>query len=110
LDELLEKTTGGLKDVECLYVIDQQGYQVSHTVLSEELLISQGEDFRPAMPGDYHGGKKYFRKARKQAGQWYASDEYISAATGGLCRTFSYCYQGSNRMEQVLCVDMISRI
>ncbi len=110
MDDLLSKTIAGIKEVECLYVIDQQGYQVSHTILSEELLITQEEDFKPAMPGDYHGGKKYFRKARKQEGQWYVSEEYISAATGGLCRTFSYCYQGTNHMEYVLCVDMISRI
>ncbi len=110
MDELLGKTVIGLADVECLYVIDQKGYQVSHTILNEELLHTQEEDFRPAMPGDYHGGKKYFRKARKQAGQWYASEEYISAATGGLCRTYSYCYQDRNQKEYVLCVDMISRI
>lgn len=110
MDELLERAIVGLKDVECIYVIDQKGYQLSHTILNQELLMTQGEDFSAAMPGDYHGGKKYFRKAMKQAGQWYTSDEYISAATGGLCRTYSYCYQDQNQKEHVLCIDMISRI
>jgi methyl-accepting chemotaxis protein len=110
MDELLGRTIVGLKDVECLYVIGREGYQLSHTILNKELLITQGEDFCPAMPGDYHGGKKYFRKALKRAGQWYTSDEYISAATGGLCRTYSYCYQDKNQKEYVLCIDMISRI
>lgn len=110
MDELLERAIVDSRDVECIYVINQKGYQLSHTILNEELQVTQGEDFRPAMPGDYHGGKKYFRKAIKQAGQWYTSDEYISAATGGLCRTYSYCYQDNNQKEYVLCIDMISRI
>ncbi len=110
IDELLMRAIKDLSDVECLYVIDRQGYQVSHTILNDTLLLNQEEDFKPAMPGDYHGSKKYYRKARNQAGQWYASDEYISAATGGLCRTFSICYSGEASLEYVLCIDMISRI
>lgn len=110
LDELLSDSIVGVGEVECLYVINQQGYQISHTILNRELLLGQGEDFQPAMPGDYHGSKKYYRKARKLPGQWYASDEYISAATGGLCRTFAFCYCGEDQKEYVICIDMISRI
>ena len=103
--EMLEKR----KEFECLYVINQQGYQYSNTILNPDLIPEQEEGFRPAEPGDYHGGKRYFRQAFKSANTWCASEEYISTATGGLCRTFSLAYETSEHQTYVLCVDVIIR-
>lgn len=107
IDSLLEEIIQERKNFECLYVIAGTGYQVSHTIMNPDILIEQDENFKPAMPGDYHGTKKYFQQAVKKSGEWCTSYEYISTATGGLCRTFSCSYQGPDRNTYVICVDLI---
>jgi methyl-accepting chemotaxis protein len=108
MDLLLTEILQQHKDFECLYIIDEQGYQLSHTIMNQDIIIEQEENFKPAMPGDYHGTKKYFRKAVKAVESWYISDEYISTATGGLCRTHSCAYRGEDQQLYILCVDVIS--
>ena len=107
IDSVLEDIVRGQKDFECLYVIDSLGYQLSHTIMNPCLAIEQDENFKPALPGDYHGSKRYFRQAIKSPSEWYTSFEYISTATGGLCKTLSYAYQGSNNRAYVICIDLI---
>lgn len=107
MDALLEEIIKNYKDFECLYVINSNGYQVSHTVMNPDIAIEQDENFKPAMPGDNHKTKKYFVEALKKSGEWYTSYEYISTATGGLCRTLSCSYQASDHNTYVICVDMI---
>jgi methyl-accepting chemotaxis protein len=109
VDRVLEEAIKDQKDFECLYVIDSTGNQISHTIMNPDILIEQDENFKPAMPGDNHGAKKYFRKAMKNQNEWYTSIEYISTATGGLCRTFSYAYQANDKQTYVVCIDLISK-
>jgi Methyl-accepting chemotaxis protein len=109
IDAVLEAAIKNQKDFECLYVIDGKGSQQSHTVMNPEITIEQDENFKPAMPGDYCGEKKYFRKAMKKPHEWYTSIEYISTATGGLCRTVSCSYEGEDGKTYVICIDLISR-
>ncbi len=109
VDAALEGTIKEQKDFECLYVIDAAGKQLSHTIMNQDIIAEQDENFKPAMPGDYHGEKKYFRQAIKKPGEWYVSVEYISTATGGLCKTLSYAYEGMDRNTYVICVDLICR-
>jgi methyl-accepting chemotaxis protein len=109
MDQLLSELLQTHKELECLYIISEQGYQLSHTILNPDIIIEQEESFQPAMPGDYHGSKKYFRKAAKEVDCWYTSQEYISTATGGLCRTHSCAYRGTDQQLYVLCIDAISQ-
>lgn len=109
VDKILEAAIKNQGDFECLYVIDGSGSQLSHTVLNPKIMIEQDENFKPAMPGDYYGDKKYFRQAILKKDTWYTSLEYISTATGGLCRTLSCSYQGNGGQTYVLCIDLISR-
>lgn len=109
MDLLLSDILRNRRDFECLYIISEQGYQLSHTVMNPDIVIEQEENFKPAVPGDYHGSKKYFRKAVKEINRWYTSEEYISTATGGLCRTHSCAYQGSDQKIYILCIDVISQ-
>ena len=109
MDSLLQRLLQRKTNYECLYVISQDGYQISHTIMNPDIIIEEEEGFQPAMPGDYYGTKKYFIQALQKMGRWYQSEEYISAATGGLCRTYSCSYQGTDKKTYVLCVDVISR-
>ncbi|MFT4143428.1 MAG: methyl-accepting chemotaxis protein [Mobilitalea sp.] len=107
IDKVLEEIIKEHKDFECLYVIDGEGYQTSHTIMNPELSIEQDENFKPAMPGDNHGAKKYFRQAFSNRGEWYTSYEYISTATGGLCKTLSCSYEGNDKKTYIICIDLI---
>lgn len=109
IDRALEAMITGQKDFECLYVIDSKGYQLCNTIMNPDILIVQEENFKPAMPGDYHGSKKYFRQAIKNPKEWHTSHEYISTATGGLCKTLSYSYEDNKHQMYVICIDLISR-
>ena len=109
VDAILEATIQKQKDFECLYLIDEKGYQLSHTIMNLEILVEQDDNFKPAMPGDYYGRKKYFRQAIKNPDEWYTSLEYISTATGGLCKTLSYSYTNKDQQRYVICIDLICR-
>jgi methyl-accepting chemotaxis protein len=109
IDGILEEVIQKQKDFECLYVIDSKGVQLSHTIMNPDIMVEQDDNFKPAMPGDYHGEKKYFREAIKNRKECYTSQEYISTATGGLCKTISCSYEGIGNQIYVLCIDQISK-
>lgn len=109
LDRVLQEAIKNRENLECLYIIDSNGRQCSHTIMNPQIAIEQEESFQPAMPGDDHQDKKYYRMARKKPGEWYTSVEYISTATGGLCRTLSCTYEGGEQKIYLLCVDVICR-
>ena len=106
---LLKNTVNTVPSVECLYLINEEGVQVSNTVMSAAASQDISEEFKPAMQGDCHAAKKYFSKAIKLGGEVYQSEEYISGATGGLCRTYSaLCTAGDTRL--VVCIDTMCGI
>lgn len=92
VDKILEEKIQTLDDVECLYVINGDGKQLSHTIMNPKIMVEQDENFKPAVPGDDYSHQKYFRQAMKNKQQIYTSSECISKATGNLCKTISYAY------------------
>ncbi len=104
---ILEKEIVACKDVECFYVIGEDGKQITRTIMNPDIITEQDENFKPALPGDYHGDKKYFRQAVKYPGELYSSSEYISTATGELCRTLSYLCKVQEGGSFVICIDLI---
>jgi len=108
-DKILENEIRDLEDVECLYVISGNGRQLSHTIMNPRIMVEHDENFKPALPGEDYSSKKYFRQAMKNRKELYISQEYISKATGNLCRTVSYTYQGIDNEYYVLCIDLLCR-
>ncbi|HHV63990.1 MAG TPA: hypothetical protein GXX46_02775 [Peptococcaceae bacterium] len=109
IDAVLEREIENLRDVECLYVINGDGKQFSHTIMNPLIRVDQDENFKPALPGEDYGSKKYFRQAMKNKQELYTSPEYISKATGNLCKTISYAYQGIDQAYYVICIDLLCR-
>jgi methyl-accepting chemotaxis protein len=109
IDAILKALLPKELDYECLYVIDEQGYQISHTIMNPEVMLTEEDNFKAAEPGDYHGTKGYYRRAIKNQGEWHTSHEYISTATGGLCKTISYSFASADHRQRVLCIDVICR-
>jgi len=109
IDTILEMEIQNYSDVECLYVINGEGRQLSHTIMNPRIMVEQDENFKPALPGEDYSSKKYFRQAMKNKQELYISSEYISKATGNLCRTISYAYQGADKEWYVICIDLLCR-
>lgn len=109
VDTILETEIQNLMDVECLYVINGNGSQLSHTIMNPRIMVEKDENFTPALPGDDYSSKKYFRQAIKNKEVLYTSSEYISKATGNLCKTISYAYQDADKEYNVICIDLLCR-
>ena len=106
IDKMLETEINTNEDVECFFVNDKTGRQVSHTIMNPVLLQTSNADFKPSEPGDDHSSKKYFRQAVLNPEKVYSSEDYISGATGKLCRTVSGCYFDNSNGEWVICADI----
>ena len=96
IDSILETEIQNHRDIECLYVINGEGKQLSHTIMNSKIKVEQDENFKPALPGEDYSLKKYFRQAMNNKKALYTSQEYISKATGNLCKTISYAYPCDN--------------
>ncbi|WP_272700818.1 EAL domain-containing protein [Desulfovibrio sp. Fe33] len=93
--------------VECLYVLDMRGNQISETVCDERRLTTCKRFlYEPAEVGADHSLKEYFLPI--QAGlEKFTTRPYISLASGNLCITISHVfYHKSSGRHRILCVDM----
>ena len=54
IDQMLETEINTNEDVECFFVNDKTGRQVSHTIMNPVLLQTSNADFKPSEPGDDH--------------------------------------------------------
>jgi hypothetical protein len=94
--------------IECLYVLDDAGVQVTETVWNGGLAQGlSGALFRPAPLGTDHSLKEYYYVPLDVELQKYTTDPYVSLASGNLCRTISTCFRdAANNRLYVLCVDV----
>jgi len=96
-------------NVECIYVLDESGAQVSSTVCNPRLPPrAKGVMFRPAPQGADHSLKEYYYVLLDVELQKYTTDPYVSLATGNLCRTISTFFRDSrNNKMYILCIDVL---
>ena len=106
LDAMLVNIIKEKPEIECLYVLDINGIQSSHTVMNPDIIIEDNVEFVPNEPGNDCSAKKYFRQALFLKGKVYSSFDYISGATGKLCRTISCLYQNSGGESYIFCADI----
>lgn len=106
MDRLLSDYIENRNDLECIYVMDANGIQVSHTILHSMIDTENNVEFKPGLPGDDFTSKKYFRQAILLKGDIYSSFDYISSATGKLCRTISQLYENRDGKQFVICADI----
>lgn len=94
--------------IECLYVLDAAGVQVTETICNESMARRPGGTmFRPAPRGTDHSLKEYYYLLIDVELPRYTTDPYVSLASGHLCRTISTCFQdASDGRTYVLCADV----
>ncbi len=94
-------------NLECLYVLDMKGRQLSDSLCNpNKLKKSKRFLYEPARPGADHSLKEYFLPI--QAGlEKFTTSPYISLASGNLCTTISnvFYHKGSER-NLIYCADM----
>jgi hypothetical protein len=107
-DEILHHLIDDFPKVECVYVLDDGGIQVTDTVCNATVAQRPGAAmFRPARKGTDHSLKEYYYVLIDVELQKYTTDPYVSLASGNLCRTISTCFRdAANNRLYVLCVDV----
>jgi EAL domain-containing protein (putative c-di-GMP-specific phosphodiesterase class I) len=107
-DPILARIVGESANIECGYVLDEAGQQVTDTVCNAAFARrSSGAMFHPAPRGTDHSLKEYFYVLVDVELQRYTTDPYVSLASGSLCRTISTRFQiGGSKRPYVLCVDV----
>jgi EAL domain-containing protein (putative c-di-GMP-specific phosphodiesterase class I) len=107
-DEILLHLIDDFPKVECVYVLDDAGIQVTETVCNAAVTQRPGAAmFRPARRGTDHSLKEYYYVLIDVELQKYTTDPYVSLASGNLCRTISSCFRdAANNRLYVLCVDV----
>lgn len=93
--------------VECVFILDIHGVQLSDTIILEETLNDKHSFlFAPAIKGDRHEIKNYYYAVKEDIENPFISDWYISSATGKTCKTLSSKYLDQNGDTIIACVDM----
>lgn len=107
-DVVLEQAVRKFPAIECLYVLDESGLQVSETVCRPSEPAERSRVmFRPAPRGADHSLKEYYYMLLDAEWQKYTTEPYVSLATGRVCQTISTCFRdGFNNRLYVLCVDV----
>ena len=108
-DDVLHTTICQYDNVECIYVMDESGTQVSSTICNHRIpRRAKGVMFRPAPKGADHSLKEYYYVLLDVELNKYTTDPYVSLATGNLCRTISTCFRDAkNNRMYILCIDVL---
>jgi len=106
-EHLLEDTSGEHDDVECVYVLDGGGTQITPTIVAKYFSSRAGILFQPALKGADHSLKDYYYVPLEAGLPRYTSDPYVSLASGHLCRTLSTSFRDRRDDPYVLCIDVL---
>ncbi|MBU1003896.1 MAG: EAL domain-containing protein [Proteobacteria bacterium] len=105
-DALLAQTLDSHTDIECLYVLNPQGRQVSSTLCNPEVIPEQRRFiYQPAPKGTDHSLKEYYLPIQAGLAR-YTTDPYLSLASGNLCITISAPFQDRKGHDFILCMDI----
>lgn len=107
-DALLSTTVTNYPNVECVYVLDEAGTQVTNTICNSLIPQRQGGVMlQPAPKGADHSLKEYYYILMDVELQKFTTDPYVSLATGNVCRTISTAFRdAANNRMYILCVDV----
>ncbi|MCB2189216.1 MAG: EAL domain-containing protein [Deltaproteobacteria bacterium] len=105
LDRRLDRVMDTCHGLECLYVLNSRGRQISETVCHPSRLKGHRQAiFQPAPRGRDQSLKSYYLLLK--AGQErYVSEPYISQASGNLCVTVSLWFNGAKGNRMIICAD-----
>jgi EAL domain-containing protein (putative c-di-GMP-specific phosphodiesterase class I) len=105
--QVLAVLAGRAPAIECLYVLDPQGLQISPTVTAPSMDAKPWTRlFYPAIKGADHSSKEYFYALEEEGQRLHSTEAYLSLATGKLCRTLSCRFTDAAGTAFILCLDI----
>ena len=105
-DNIIDKAVEDYSILECVYILDNTGYQVTDTATRCKNMLSQKAlIFQPAKKGTNHALKKYYYFPKSMHLNKYVTEPYVSLATGNLCITISAYFKNASGENYILCID-----
>lgn len=106
-DDYLSRIIRASPVLECIYILDKAGMQMSETHCNL-LLPAKNRRliYRPAQTGTEHTLKDYYYMLVHAGFKKYTTEPYISLASGNLCITISTFFKNFSIDEYILCVDI----
>jgi len=105
LDETLQALIDSHPALECIYVLDHNGVQISESVCAPQKICKQRKViFQPAVRGSDQSLKNYFLLLLAGLTR-YVSEPYISLASGSPCITISTWFKDAGGRDLVICAD-----
>ncbi len=101
LSEFIDRYEG----MQCAYILNMDGYQVSETIFSKNITLTCNPLFSPGTKKSRHDVKQYYYTALLLEPQLYITHKYISVATGALCETASLVFTHNNNTKYIACID-----
>lgn len=106
-DSKLLQITWSFRNIECAYILDNDGIQISNTIrFCEEDDIKDNLIYYSASPGTDHTMEKYYYPMINANLKKYITEPYVSLATGNLCVTVSKIFAAQDGQEYILCLDL----
>jgi EAL domain-containing protein (putative c-di-GMP-specific phosphodiesterase class I) len=107
-EKKFEKFLAAYPQIECLYLLDQDGIQVSETIFNSRKVADRKRYlFQPAPKLTDHSLKEYYYTLIYNGLERYVTEPYISLASGNLCVTVSGTFKDPvNKKTHVLCMDI----
>jgi EAL domain-containing protein (putative c-di-GMP-specific phosphodiesterase class I) len=109
-DIILEKLVETEPEIECAYVLNRDGLQITATHSGPDAIRTSNRLFSPALKGTNHSNKAYFYSLLDAGLERYTTDSYLSIATGRLCRTVSSMVVRKDGAKFILCLDLKENI
>lgn len=110
MENILKQLVKNNENVECYYILSEEGFLVTPTILNPNFTLDNSNEFSLGLLGSDSSSKKYYRQAIILDGTTYISYDYISSATGKLCRTLSKKYNDRNGNTFIACVDISVKV
>jgi len=111
-DACLSELIALYPSIECAYVLDEAGRQVSETICNRQYHrpLSKSSIFHPPPRGADHSLQEYFYLLLDVELNKFTTQPYVSLSTGNLCSTISTLFRDAhnNRMF-VLCIDVTAK-
>jgi len=101
----LQELINRYRFIECLYIVDKSGTQISETICRPNLKGHRSSIFQPAQKGENHSLKSYYYSLINIGLTKYVTSPYISMATGKLCITISAIFKDCHNQDLICCID-----
>lgn len=94
------------EQIECLYVLNMNGIQISDTLCRRDRLQKNRRRlYEPAVRGTDHSCKEYYLPLRSGLTR-FTTEPYLSLASGNRCITISTVFVDERGEARILCIDL----